>query len=294
VGERADAHELRGVRVLRAALVAACALAGCRSFPPPPDHSDLDAEAARAFVRAQALAVKDLAAQVSLSVETGDDGGSLEGALLIEPPDRLRLRTTKMMQDVFDLVVTPQKLELWWFPDRVLYRRTPGPGAAAAADPRDLDGRKGDARASTILRALDPGTFRASLTAFELPPADASPRSPWQERVAGERCDRTRRAFVVVDELESGGRLTRTFDGASLLLRSAEVADAAGKTRIVATYDDYRPFGTLWLPTESKLVDRRFGVTFSMSFTDVALNEGVLPGAFELATPADAVVREIR
>jgi len=86
----------------------------------------------------------------------------------------------------------------------------------------------------------------------------------------------------------------RTFDGSSLLLRSAEVRDAAGRAQIVATYDEYRPFGTLWLPTETKLVDHRHGVTFSMEFSDVALNEGVIPGAFELALPAGATVREIR
>ena len=294
MAERSDARPGRGVRALRAApVVVAVVLAGCRSFPPPPDRSDLDAGAARAFVREQAHAVKDLAAQVSLSVETADFSGSLDGALLIEPPDRMRLRTTKMLSDVFDLVVTPERLELWWFPDRVLYRRTPAAGAPSVPEVAS-GGKSGDARASTFLRALDPGTFRASLTAFELPPVDATPRSPWQERVAAERIERTRRALVVADDLESGGRLVRTFDGASLLLRSAEVVDAAGRSQIVATYDEYRPVGTLWLPTETKLVDHRFGVTFSMEFSDVALNEGVLPGAFELALPADATVREIR
>lgn len=287
MAERADAFRFRH------ATLVAVALAGCRSFPPPPDHSDLDAAAARAFVKEQAHAVADLAAQVSLSVETADFHGALEGALLIAPPDRMRLRTSKMLQDVFDLVVTPERLELYWFADRVLWRRTPDGGPPAAAS-EETDGKSGDARASTFLRALDPGTFRASLMAFELPPVDATPRSPWQERVAGERVERTRRALVVADDLESGNLLVRTFDGSSLLLLSAEVRDAAGRAQIVATYDEYRPFGTLWLPTETKLVDHRHGVTFSMEFSDVALNEGVVPGAFELVVPAGATVREIR
>ena len=104
MAERADAFRFRH------ATLVAVALAGCRSFPPPPDHSDLDAAAARAFVKEQAHAVADLAAQVSLSVETADFHGALEGALLIAPPDRMRLRTSKMLQDVFDLVVTPERL----------------------------------------------------------------------------------------------------------------------------------------------------------------------------------------
>lgn len=280
-------------RSLLATLLAACAFAGCRSLPPPPDHSDLDAEAARRFVREQALAVKDFTAQVTLAVESPDFSGSLDGALVVEPPARLRLRTTKMMQDVFDLVMTPQLLELYWFRDNILYRRTPAGLPPAAAALRAIEEQGRDTRASAFLRTLDPATFRASLSAFELPAVDATPRSPWQERAATETFERTRGAFVVVDALESGGRLTRTFDGSSLLLRAARLDDVVGRPQIEASYGGYRPVGGLWLPSESKLVDHRFGVAFTMELSDVAVNEGALSGAFELHAPSDATVREI-
>ena len=84
--------------------VGAAALAGCRALP---DRSGLDDAAARALVRDEALAVKDLAASVTLAIETADFDGTLDGALLVEPPLRLRLRASKMMTDVFDLLITP-------------------------------------------------------------------------------------------------------------------------------------------------------------------------------------------
>jgi hypothetical protein len=267
--------------------------AGCRSFPPPPDHSDLDVNAARAFVREQALSLKELEAQVTLSIETRDFSGSLDGALVVAPPDRMRLRTSKMLQDVFDMVVTPKGLELYWFPDHVLYRK--GPDASGAGSDGGGDGATAaDARALSFLRTLDPGALRASLTAFELPVADATPRSPWQARSLGEQVERSARELVVTTLLEEGGRLTRRFDGATLLLRSVTVERADGATMMVTTYDDYRPVGPLWLPETTKLEDRRHGLLFSMSFSDMAVNGDVLPGAFELELPPGTRVCDVR
>lgn len=266
--------------------------AGCKSFPPPPDHSDLDVNAARAFVREQALSLKELEAQVTLSIETRDFSGSLDGALLVAPPDRMRLRTSKMLQDVFDMVVTPKGLELYWFPDRVLYRKSPDAGGAAG------DGGGGateaDARALSFLRTLDPGALRASLSAFELPLADATPPAPWQARSVGERVERSARELVVTTLLEGGGRLTRRFDGATLLLQSVTVERSDGATTMVTTYDDYRPVGPLWLPESTKLEDRRHGLVFTMSFSDMAVNGDVLPGAFELELPPGTRVCDLR
>jgi hypothetical protein len=280
-------------------LVVLLTAGACRSFPPPPDHSDLDVSAARDFVRAQALALKSLEAQVSLSIETPDFSGALEGALVVEPPGRMRLRTSKMMQDVFDLVVTPDALELWWFPDRVLYRKTPDANAANSANSANSASdanaaKEQDARALSFLRTLDPGSLRASLNTFELPQADATPASPWQARSVGERIERTARSLVVTTLLEAGGHLTREFDGATLLLRQVTVTRSDGSTMLITTYDDYRPVGPLWLPETTTLEDHRFGVTFTMTFSDMVVNEGILPGAFELEVPAGARICELR
>jgi hypothetical protein len=261
----------------------------CRSFPPPPDHSDLDAVAARDFVRTQALALEELEAQVSLSIESKEFSGSLEGALVVAPPDRMRLRTSKMMQDVFDLLVTPNGLELYWFPDRVLYRKTPDSQDAGAGAPTDAD-----ARALAFLRTLDPGAMRASLSAFELPAADASPAAPWQARSVGEQVERDARALVVTTLLEGGGRLTRRFDGATLLLRTVTVTRSDGTMMMVTRYDDYRPVGPLWLPETTRLEDRRHGLVFTMSFSDMSVNGELLPGAFDLNVPAGARICELK
>ena len=278
-------------------LVSLLAAGACRSFPPPPDHSDLDVNAARDFVRTQALALKELEAQVSLSIESSDFSGSLEGALVVAPPDRMRLRTSKMMQDVFDLLVTPKGLDLYWFPDRVLYRKTPDATEATAGSiERGAGGAptEADARALSFLRTLDPGAMRASLSAFELPVADASPAAPWQARSVGERVERDARALVVTTLLEGGGRLTRRFDGATLLLETVTVTRSDGATMMVTSYDDYRPVGPLWLPETTRLEDRRHGLVFTMSFSDMAVNGELLPGAFELALPAGVRVCELK
>jgi hypothetical protein len=286
-------------RAVPALALCGALLPGCRSGPPPPDRSALDALDARAFVRTQALAVKDLSAQVSLSVETPSFSGSLEGAVLIAPPDRLRMRATKLLIDVFDLLVTNEVLELYWFPDRVLYRREPGGGAAPstvsdvpAAAAADVPA--GDARARAFLRDLDPAALRASLCAFELPAVDGSPRQPWQERAVAETVARTRAELTVVTTLEDGGILTRRFDGRSLMIRSAELARPGEAPFLRVAYDDYRPVAGIWLPRRSVMEDRRHQVVFTMEFSDVGVNEGVLPGAFTLAPPSDAKVVELK
>src|SRR5262245_26753118 len=136
--------------------------------------------------------------------------------------------------------------------------------------------------------------MRASLTAYELPLADSTAPSPWQARSVGERVERDARALVVTTLLEGGGRLTRKFDGATLLLESVKVERADGTTASVTTYEDYRPVGPFWLPETTTLEDRRYGLTLTMSFSDMAANEGVLPGAFALEVPSGARICEVR
>lgn len=293
-------------RTGRAAISAIGAIglaAGCVSGP---DHSRLDAAAAREHVLREALAVEDLSAAVTLEIETGDFEGSLSGALVMAPPDRLRLRASKLLQDVFDLAIRPGALELWWFRDRVLYRRAldeAGGGGAPAEATSDAppDGPR------SFLATLDPRMLRLALCGFELARPDGLDARPVADRVVTSDFRRDGGAFVVEETLASGERLERTFDGRTLGLERVALLAPDGALHLVADYDDYEWValepaegggGTgagprAWLPTGIELDDRAAGVRFRMSFDDLAVNEGVLPGAFELAVPPGAEVREL-
>jgi hypothetical protein len=284
----------------------AAGLPGCRSLP---DHSALDAGAARAFVREQARAVRDLSAAVSLSIETAEFEGSLSGALLLEPPGRMRLRASKLMQDVFDLLVTPEELRLYWFRDRKLFRRRLARGEAggavaegetgtlASASPQRNDGAEeasdGGRDPRSFVERLDGRVLRLALASFELPDAGEADEAAPGDRVIEESFVREGRSFVVRARLASGERLERRFDGRTLFLEEARLAAADGTLELRARYDDYDDFQERWLPTQMVLEDHAQDVRFEMSFDDVALNEGVLPGAFALELPPGAEVIEI-
>lgn len=279
----------RSASIAVAAGLAAAALAGCRALP---DRSGLGDEVALALVRAEALAIHDLAASVTLSIETADFEGTLDGALVVEPPLRLRLRASKMMTDLFDLLITPAAVELYWFPDRRFFRRRldagaggesgAAPSAAAAATP-DAD-RRGP---ESFLANLDARALRLSLAGFELPEGELASKR------LGCFFGRDGTDFVIWDPLASGEQLERRFDGRSLLLDTATLRNAASEITLVATYDDYELVGTHWIATTATLEQRASGTCFRMTLDEIALNEGALPGAFVLTPPAGCEITEV-
>jgi hypothetical protein len=240
-------------------------------------------------VRAEALALHDLSAAVSLSITTPGFEGSLGGALLVAPPGHLRLRATKVMQDVFDLVVAPDELDLYWFRDRTFFRRRLD-GAAPAATPPAGGAKEGPER---FLAQLDGRAMRLSLANFELPRAGEESPLPPSDRVVEESSGREGGRFIVRARLAGGDRVERRFDGRSLLLDEVLLFGGDGKPRLRATYGDYGPVGPSWLARSMALADLATGVTFEMELDDVAINEGVLPGAFALAPPPGVEVRDL-
>jgi hypothetical protein len=305
-----------GRRIVAASIVViatSVVLGGCRSLP---DYSELDDAAKRELVREQANSVKSLSASVSMGIETGKFEGSLSGALLVEPPARLRLRTSKMMQDVFDLVVTPELLELYWFRDRSFFRRRLAPGATspAGAKPK-LDGRStldGKPKAGgeeeepgpeSFLARLDGRSMRLALTGFELPRVGEESPIPAGDRVVEESFSRVGGEFVVRARLAGGDRLVRRFDGKSLFLRKLTLDGPDGATKLRVSYDDYAPIeipapagGTpraIWLARETRLEDLVMEATFEMDLDDVVLDEEILPGAFQLVPPPGVEVRDL-
>jgi hypothetical protein len=90
------------------------AAAGCVHKPRTstlPTYPDLDDAEALKVLAGRATAVRTLSAQCRLTL-TRPDGQSvrLDGALVMQPPARLRLRAWKFNQAVFDLTLTPDGL----------------------------------------------------------------------------------------------------------------------------------------------------------------------------------------
>jgi outer membrane lipoprotein-sorting protein len=90
------------------------AATGCAHKPAGsnlPTYAGLDDAAALKVLSERAAAVKTLSAQCRLTL-TRPDGESvrLDGAVVMQPPERLRLRAWKFNQAVFDLTLTPDGL----------------------------------------------------------------------------------------------------------------------------------------------------------------------------------------
>src|SRR5215207_7588135 len=101
---------------LRVLCVSAVAfqLLGCarrQNASPLPTYPSLDNAAALKVLAGRAEAVKSMSAQCALTLTRPDDQSvQLDGAVVMEPPGKLRLRAWKFGQAVFDLTLTPDGL----------------------------------------------------------------------------------------------------------------------------------------------------------------------------------------
>jgi outer membrane lipoprotein-sorting protein len=99
--------------VFTAAIVAAILLAGCapKRDPNLPAYHWVDDETALADLRTRAAALKTLSSQCAITL-TGQDGRSVQvdGVLVVERPNHVRLRTWKFDRAVFDLTLNDDGL----------------------------------------------------------------------------------------------------------------------------------------------------------------------------------------
>lgn len=97
----------------RLLLVLPLLLLGCAKQPLPV-YPTLDAEPTRQLIHAQSERLRTL--QSRAVIELTDSRGesiSLDGVLIYENPDRLRIRAWKLGQAVFDLTITPE--DVWQY-----------------------------------------------------------------------------------------------------------------------------------------------------------------------------------
>ena len=236
------------IRVILLLLLGTAAL-GCAPRRPAaenlPTFGDVGHAAALRVLADRARAVKSVSGQCQLTL-TRPDGQTvrLDGAVVMAPPDRLRLRAWKFNQAVFDLTLTPQGL---WVvaPDDPSRRQKVLPASLGAAQL----GREW---------ALLSGSF------FDDPALAV--------RGAGDR-------LAVSRTLEDGRTVVCDVDRRTLTPRRYRMFDPAGRGRFTLTLSDYAVInGVVWPQRlEARGDDGRIGVRM----TDVELNGELAPNAFK-------------
>jgi outer membrane lipoprotein-sorting protein len=229
-----------------AVIVASLIGAGCarRAASPLPTYHGLDDAASLNVLAERAKAVKSLSSQCRLTL-TRPDGQSvqLEGAIVMAPPDRLRLRAWKFNQAVFDLTMTPEGL---W--------------VMAPQDP----GRREKVLPAS-LSAAQFGREWAMLNGFFFLQPDLSTEA-------------SGKWFNVRRRLEDGRTVLCRVDRGTLTPRQFEMRDAEGRLRFRFTLDDYRMIEGIPWPTT--LAARSSDGKIDIRLKDVELNQELAPTAF--------------
>jgi outer membrane lipoprotein-sorting protein len=209
----------------------------------PPYHWTDDATALRDLA-ARARAVHTASAQCQITL-TRPDGQSvrLDGALVMQPPDRVRLRAWKLGQAVFDLTIVPQGVWMVLPEDPQSKQRIVPAGASAAEMARAW--------------ALFSGGFFAGSDA--LVTYSGGPR------------------FHVVRWIE-GKKVDCEVERATLTPRRYVMSDSSGLKRFTLELQNSQMIGNIAWPTN--LIARSENGTISLQLHDVELNAELPSAAF--------------
>ena len=220
---------------------------GCarRTPSPLPTYHGLDDAAALRVLAGRAESVKTLSAPCGLTL-TRPDGQTvqLDGAVAMEPPQRLRLRAWKFGQAVFDLTLTPDGL---W--------------VVAPQDP----GRREKVLPAT-LSAAQFGREWAMLNGRFFLENDLT--------TGGDA-----KWLSVRRRLEDGRTVTCRVDRSTLTPRDYEMRDPQGDVRFRFALADYRLVNGV--PWPMKLAARSADGRIDIRLKEVELNEELAPNAFK-------------
>lgn len=199
-----------------------------------------------AAIDRRVASIETLAAECRLTFHRpGKDSVSLQGALVAQPPDRLRLRAWKLGHAVLDLTVRPDGVWLW---------------TAKRAD---------EATRKLIDGELSTGPWK----------------SVWPRlgSLLGEADVATTRTgpnhFVVRGDLPDDGYLEAEIDGPSRTVLAYRLFDAAGKGLGVLQLDDYQSIANEPWPTHLEAKTDR-GV-LEVTLHEMSLDEPLPETAFE-------------
>jgi len=237
-----------GIRFILPLLLVGATATGCATARRPvenlPTFGDVDHATALRLLDERARAVKSLSARSALTL-TRPDGQAvrLDGAVVMAPPDRLRLRAWKFNQAVFDLTLTPDGL---WVvaPDDPSRRQKVLPASLSAAQL----GREW---------ALLSGSFFGE---------------------TGLAVRDERGSLAVSRKLDDGRTVVCDVDRRTLTPRRYRMFDPAGRARFTLALSDYGVFNGIAWPTrlDARSDEGRIGVKLS----DVELNGELAPNAF--------------
>ena len=217
---------------------------GCASREHLPAYQWTDDAAALRNLAARAQAVHTASAQCQITL-TRPDGQSvrLDGALVMQPPDRVRLRAWKLGQAVFDLTIVPQGV--WMvLPDDPQSKQRIVPAGASAAEM---------ARAWALFSG---GFFSANDAVVSY---SGGPR------------------FHVIRWIE-GKKIDCEVERATLTPRRYLLSDSSGIKRFTLELQDYKMIGDI--PWPSSLTAHGDSGTIALQLHDVELNTELPPAAF--------------
>jgi outer membrane lipoprotein-sorting protein len=225
-------------------------LAGCQSahdLSPLPTYPAGDVNAAREVLIRRADSVHSFSAQCDVTLSR-DDRQTIElnGLLVMSPPDRLRLRTWKLDQIVFDLTLRPDGL---WIetPPEARHGGQILPAAVNAAQlARELSWFTGGFFAGGDVR----GQVSGGQIVFRRP-------------------------------AEDGGTIECRVDRATLTPREFELIDAAGSVRFTLEMSRYGQFNGIPWPTHLLAIARgRDAGKIELDLSDIRINGELAAGAF--------------
>lgn len=235
------------LRALCVSAIVFLSASGCvrPQYSPLPTYRGLDDAAALQVLAKRAQAVKTLSAECGLML-TRPDGQTvrLDGAVAMEPPDRLRLRAWKFGQAVFDLTLTPDGL---W----VL---TPGDA-----------GRREKVLPATLSAAQFGREWAVLNGRFFLEPDLAT---------GGDG-----KWLTVRRTLEDGRTVVCRVDRLTLTPRDFEMRDPQGRRRFRFALGDYQLIDGI--PFPMKLAARSPDGDIDIRLKDVELNAELAPNAFK-------------
>ena len=222
-------------------------LAGCRHDEAPetiPTYPLMDgAETVRALAE-RARRVKTLSGEGLITL-TRPDGQTvrLDGALVMAPPQRARIRAWKLGRAIFDLTVLPEGV---W-----------------AVTPDD-DKRKDEIRAAGVSAAKLAKTWSVLSGGFF--------------EGSGLRTEERGNKLLVTRTAAGEATVVCEVDRATQTPRRYSLLDDSGTTRFTMSLDRYRQFGDVVWPT--RLIAQSEGGSVEVELRDVEVNPDLPPGAF--------------
>ena len=232
----------RSLRIISAVLVVLLT-GGCASRIPT--YPWTDAQTAVQAMAKQAQAVHSISARCSMTlVNAHGDSVTLESAIALQPPDRLRLRAWKFGQAVFDLTRTPEGVWVMTGADNSDPAKAMNARLGAVQIARGLAIFNGEMFSDPHLRVVDRG---------------------------GD-------TFMLYRAAENDTTILCTVDRATLTVRKYELQDRTNQVRFTLTLAGYRQFQNVVWPTQ---IDGTSGTgKFSASLDDVEINQPLAPNTF--------------